>query len=115
MTRNGIKFAGLLARPLILALGLGTLQPAFANNAHISRLDRTSIRAHAVMPALHRHHAAGRRIAAPGYAGPVSAVVPAAAATYAGPQPYFVSGRGIGGASCDLPSSGCPNDMRIAN
>ena len=110
MTRNRIKFAALLARPLILALGLGTMPPAFAHNAHISRLDQASMRAHAVMPASYRHHAGGRRLAAPGYAGPVPA-----AATYAGPQPYFVPGRGIVGASCDLPSSGCPNDMRIAN
>lgn len=115
MMRNRIKFAALLGRPLILALGLATMQPAFAHDAHISRLDRASMRAHAVTPASHRRHAGGRRLATPGYAGPVAAFVPAMAASYAGPQPHFVPGRGIVGESCDLPTSSCPNDMRISN
>jgi hypothetical protein len=32
-----------------------------------------------------------------------------------GQNPQFVNGRGIDGASCDLPSSGCSNDERITN
>jgi hypothetical protein len=32
-----------------------------------------------------------------------------------GQNPQFVTGRGIDGASCDLPSSGCSDDERITN
>jgi hypothetical protein len=115
MTNRMTQSAVVLARVLTLVLGFATIQPAFAHDAHSHRLDQTSMRAHAATLTWHRHHARGRRPATPGYAGPVPAVVPAEAATYAGSDAYFVPGRGIVGESCDLPTGGCPNDMRTAN
>jgi hypothetical protein len=48
-----------------------------------------------------------------GYADRIPASHPAA--WNRGPNSQFVTGRGIDGASCDLPSSGCPDDQRITN
>jgi hypothetical protein len=115
MTNGVTKSAVVLARVLTLALGFATIQPAFAHNAHSHRINQTSMPAHAATRTWHRHHARGHRSATPGYAGPMPAVVPAEAATYAGSETYFVPGRGIVGESCDLPTSSCPNDMRTAN
>ncbi len=105
------KSAVVLARTLAVALGFATMQPAFAHDARSHQHGETSMHAEAVVPAPYRHHAQRLRLATPGYA----ATVPAAAAIYAGPDPHFVAGRGIVGESCDLPSSNCSNDMRIAN
>ena len=44
----------------------------------------------------------------PGYAGPVHSVSPTMGF-------YFVPSRSFTDDSCDLPSSGCSNDERIAN
>jgi hypothetical protein len=49
-----------------------------------------------------------------GYADRMPASHPVAAGN-SGPNSQFVTGRGIDGASCDLPSSGCPDDQRITN
>jgi hypothetical protein len=53
----------------------------------------------------HRHVA--YQLARRGYAGEL--------ASHAVAKLQFAPGRGIDGASCALPSSGCPDDERITN
>lgn len=111
MTNRMTKSAIVLARALALTLGFAMIQPAFAHNAPGARHGEASMRTQAGTPVSHRHHGEQLRLAPRGYAGPV----PAVAAIYAGTEPHFVAGRGIVGEPCDLPSSSCSNDMRIAN
>jgi hypothetical protein len=63
-------------------------------------------------------HWFGRHIVAhqpvkPSYGRSLYQVVPGDA--FVRPDAHFVPGRGIEGESCDLPTSACPNDIRIAN
>ena len=73
---------------IILTLGFAAtgVVPAFA---HTQMSPRATV-----------HHHVTYRL---GYADPT------------GQNPQFVTGRGIDGASCDLPSSGCSDDERITN
>jgi hypothetical protein len=51
------------------------------------------------------HTSSGQWLRNPGYAGPVHSVRPI----------NFAPSRSVTDDSCDLPSSGCSNDERIAN
>jgi hypothetical protein len=86
---------------VILSLGFAATGVAPA----LAQVERPQISSHAMM---HRHV-----VYRPGYAD----LVPAShsAEWNSGPNPQFVTGRGIDGASCDLPSSGCPDNERITN
>ena len=53
------------------------------------------------------HTSSGQWLRNPGYAGPVYSVSPTGF--------NFVPSRSVTDDSCDLPSSGCSNDERIAN
>jgi hypothetical protein len=75
-------------------------------SAHQGRVQAT---AHAPM---HRHVV--RSLLRPGYAGPASASKPGTV-WMMGPILDFVPAHGIVDGSCDLPTSACSNDERIAN
>jgi hypothetical protein len=87
------KVLDMMARAAIIMLGLATVGSANAR-------------------AISSHHNHVR----PGYAGWASHNHPGYAAVYSSaPDAHFVPGRGIVDDSCDLPTSPCPNDERIAN
>ena len=56
---------------------------------------------------IHSHTSSDQWLRNPGYAGPVYSVSPTGF--------NFVPSRSVTDDSCDLPSSGCSNDERIAN
>ena len=56
---------------------------------------------------IHSYTSSGQWLHNPGYAGPVYSVSPTGF--------NFVPSRSVTDDSCDLPSSGCSNDERIAN
>jgi hypothetical protein len=88
---------------VILSFGFAATGAAPA----LARVGPTQISPRATV---HRHVA--YPLARPGYAGePASHAV----AWTTGPTLHFAPGRGIDGASCALPSSGCPDDERITN
>jgi len=85
---------------LVVALVLCVVPSAMAqsrtHHAHITHL-RVN----------HSHTSSDQWLRNPGYAGPVYSVSPTGF--------NFVPSRSVTNDSCDLPSSGCSNDERIAN
>ena len=85
---------------LVVALALCVVPSAMAqsrtHHAHITHLRVT-----------HSHTSSDQWLSNPGYAGPVYSVSPTGF--------NFVPSRSVTDDSCDLPSSGCSNDERIAN
>ena len=88
---------------IILSLGFAATgaAPALANVGRTQISPRETV-----------HRQVDYRLVRPGYAGPAPSSRPVGK-WMTGRD--LQSARGIDGASCDLPSSGCPDDERITN
>lgn len=102
-----------LGPTLALCLGFAATDAVAASTHHEQTRTAHSIHGRSVVDHQSKRHVAGHRTAGPGYGR--SEYLDAPMGLPVQPDARFVPGRGIEGVSCDLPTSACPNDVRIAN